>query len=207
MATGDVWKVELELTWGTIQCRPGFHLIEGTGGAGVNPAGDVADAVDAALGADPLTGFSDQLALSGLIIHDAQPGLLPSYRQATTTIEGDVVDANPLPPQSAAVISLKTAIKPVTGAYAATGRIYMPGIPQNGQISGFLQTTFQNALSAFFSLLFDPFVTDGTAYQMHVVSYTPNSNPRTVRAVQPVTTFAINNVVRSQRRRQFGVGI
>lgn len=207
MATGDVWKVELELAWGTVQCRPGFHLIEGSGGGGLSPQGNVADAVDAALGGDPLAGFSDQLDLSGIIIHDAQPGLLPSYRQATTAISGDVVDVNPLPPQSAGVISLKTDLKPVTGAFAAAGRIYMPGIPQNGQISGFLQAGFQAALSAFFSLLFGPFVTDGTAYQMHIVSYTPNSKPRTVRAVQPVTGFSINNVVRSQRRREFGVGI
>jgi len=208
MASGDVWRVTLECAWGSIQCQPGFHLIEGAGGAGVNPAQDVADSVAAALGADPLNGFSDQCYINNLRIEDCQPGLLPTQVFPLAPVaQGTVADLNPLPPQSAAVISLKTGVKGATGVYATAGRMYMPGIPQTGQISGFLQATFQTALSVFASLLFAAYVDDGTAYQWHVVSYTPGSVPRTVRAVNPVTSFSINNVVRSQRRREYGVGI
>lgn len=207
MASGDVWKVNLNLRWGTVLCLPGFYLVEGSGGSSDNPAADVRDAVVAALGASPLTGFSDQCSLEAITVVDIQPGVIPTQTFGMAPIAGTVVDANPLPPQSAAVISLKTGLKAVEGAFAARGRMYMPGIPQTGQISGFLQVGFQVALVDFATLLEDAFVTDGTAYQWHVVSLTPGSKPVTVRAIQPVTQFTVNNVVRSQRRREFGVGI
>jgi len=206
MATGDVWKVTLDMTWGSVHCKPGFHLVEGAGGGGLVESQNVADAVIAALGADPLAGFSEQLSLLSVIIADAQPGTRPTITYPTALAQGDSADPNPLPPQSAAVISWQTGIKASTGMFAALGRTYMPGIPGNGQISGFLSAPFQAALSAFASLIFDPFVTDGTAYQLHVVSYTPNSKPRTVRAINAVTSFTLNNIVRSQRRREVGVG-
>jgi hypothetical protein len=207
MATGDVWKVIMHFTWGTVECRSGFHLIEGSGGGGADPSFDVFDNVAIALGADPLTGFSDQLTWRGCTIVDAQPGVLPTRSFLNLAIAGDVVDANPLPPQSAAVIKWQTGVKGVVGVYATQGRMYMPGIPQDGQISGFLQVPFQGALSAFGSRIFNAYVADGTQYQLNVISYTPNSSPQTVRAFNPVTGFDINNVVRSQRRREFGVGI
>jgi hypothetical protein len=178
--------------------------VEGSGGGGLNPAEDVALAV---LNVLDLTGFSDQSQVDAIEIRDSQPGITPTQVFSNAPAIGTVVDVNPLPPQSAAVISLHTAVKPITGAYAAAGRIYLPGIPQNGQISGFLQAGFQATLSAFASALFAAFVDDGTAYQMHVVSYLPGSKPRAVRAINPVTSFTINNVVRSQRSREFGVGI
>lgn len=207
MASGDVWKVVMNMLWGTVECRPGFYLIEGGGGAGPNPSENVHDAVEAAFGAGALTGFSDQLAWTGNTIVDVQPGTKPTqvFNYLTAAL-GTVADTNPLPPQSAGVISIKTALKGTVGAFAAAGRIYMPGIPQNGQISGFLEGTFQVSLQNWAQALFDAFVLDATAYQWHVVSLTPNSQPVTVRAVQPVTSFSINNVVRSQRRREFGVG-
>lgn len=204
MASGDVWKVVLHWRWGTIQCRPGFYLVEGTGGGGVNPSQDVSDAVAAVL---DLTGFSDQSAVEQIEIQDIQPGTTPSIVYTPGTFTGTVVDANPLPPQSAAVLSLHTAVKPVNGAFAAAGRVYLPGIPQNGQISGFLTAGFQTTLTDFAAALAAPFIDDGTAYQWHVVSFNPGSVPRTIRAINPVTSITINNVVRSQRRREFGVGI
>lgn len=206
MASGDVWKVNLEADWGTVQCRPGFYLVEGAGGGDPDPSVNVANSVEATLTSGALTGFSDQLSILGLTIINIQPGTIPTKSIPIATIVGTVVDANPLPPQSAAVISLDTAVKPVVGAFAAQGRIYMPGIPQTGQISGFLQAGFQAALAAFGQKLYDAYVADGTAYQWHIVSLTPGSSPVTVRAINPVTDFRVNNVVRSQRRREFGVG-
>lgn len=207
MATGDVWRVILHWKWGSVECRPGFHLIEGTGGPDPNESYNVYQSVIGALGATPLAGFSDQSEIDGVEVVQIQPGTLPTVFYPDGPFVGDVVDVNPLPPQSAAVLSLNTAIKPITGAYAAQGRIYLPGIPQTGQISGFLQATFQAAVSAFMSQLEAVFITDGTAYQMNVVSYTPGSRPISVRAFNPVTTWSVNNVVRSQRRREYGVGI
>jgi hypothetical protein len=194
------------MDWGGVKCRPGFHLIEGGGGADPDESLNVNAAVSAALGADPLAGFSAALTLVALVVEDIQPGTRPTVTYPYALAQGDHADDNPLPPQSAGVISVNTAVKPITGAFAAQGRIYMPGTPADGQISGFLQSAFQGVLSAFASKIFDVFVTDGTAYQWNIVSYTPGSKPRTVRAFNPVTSFSINNVVRSQRRREVGVG-
>lgn len=207
MASGDVMRVNLHLKWGSVECRPGFHLIEGAGGGGTDPLADCAAAVIAALGADPLAGFSDQCSLTGVEVQDIQPGVAPTQLFAITPLVGDEVDVNPLPPQSAGVISLKTGVKGVTGVYATAGRMFMPGIPQSGQISGFLQGTFQLALYTFAGLLGAAFVVDGTAYQWHIVSYVPASKPTAIRANNPVISWSINNVVRSQRRREYGVGI
>lgn len=207
MATGDVWKCVMLMKWGTVECRPGFYLIEGAGGGGLNPAEDVSLAVQGAVAGSGLTGFSDQLQWYGNTIVDIQPGTSPTQTfNFGIPAVGTIEDTNPLPPQSAAVITWRTAVKPVVGAFAAQGRVYMPGIPQTGQISGFLEVDFQVALNGFAEGLFSTFVEDGTAYQLHVVSLTPNSKPVTIRAVNPVTTYSINNVVRSQRRREFGVG-
>lgn len=207
MPSGDVFKINLLMNWGSVECRPGFHLIEGTGGSSTDPMLNAAQAVLDALGPGPLAGFSDQCFIHGIQVVDAQPGLRPTTNFPMTPIPGDVVDANPLPPQSAAVLSFTTGVKGSVGVYATHARIYMPGIPQNGQISGFLQATFQAALEAFGNLLAAPFIDDGTNYQMNSVSYTPASRPRTIRAVNPILGFNVNNVVRSQRRREYGVGI
>jgi hypothetical protein len=207
VATGDVWRVIMHMRWGTIECRPGFHLIEGAGGPEPVESQNVANAVQTAMSTAAFAGFSDQLTFYAIEVHDAQPGTKPSVVYPITPILGDIADTNPLPPQSAAVISLHTDIKPIVGAFAATGRIYLPGIPQVGQISGFLEVGFQNSLINWAENLFAAFVEDATAYQLFVVSYLPGSKPQTVRATNAVTSFTINNVVRSQRRRQFGVGI
>jgi hypothetical protein len=207
MASGDVWKVTLDMTWGTVVCHPGFWLVEGSGGGDPSPQVNVAAAVEAALGASALAGFSDQCHLIGTIISDLQPGVLPTVNiPFAAPIDGDIVDVNPLPPQSAAVISWQTGVKGTVGTFATAGRTYMPGIPQNGQISGFLQATFQTAVDTFATKLWAAFIDDGTAYQQHIVSLTPGSQPVTVRAVNPVTGWTVNNVVRSQRRREYGVG-
>lgn len=207
MASGDVWKVIFHWTWGTVECRPGFYLIEGSGGAGPDRRQDVADAVTGAIGITDIVGFSDQSQINAIEIQDIQPGAQPTLVSPVGPIIGTVADVNPLPPQSAAVVSFQTAVKGSTGVFAAAGRMYLPGIPQNGQISGFLQAGFQTALTNWAALLGSAFILDGTAYQWNVVSITPGSKPATVRAVNPVMSLTINNVVRSQRRREFGVGI
>ena len=207
MPSGDVWKVIFEWRWGTVQCRPGFYLVEGGGGSDPDPTINVYNSVVAALTPAALAGFSDQSSITGLTIVDIQPGIRPTASIGISPLVGDQADDNPLPPQSAGVISLKTGVKGSVGVYAAAGRMYLPGMPQNGQISGFLQESFQNTLNAFAGRLQVAYIDDATDYQWHVVSLTPGSRPVAVRAINPVTFYTVNNVVRSQRRREFGVGI
>jgi len=207
VAIGDVFGIKLRMTYNGQQCRPGFYLVEGSGGASPDPVVNVIGAVLVALGATPMVGFSDHCTLDGVEASDIQPGLLRTQFASGGVETGTVAEDNPLPPQSCGLIQWQTNVKPIKGAFAADGRMFMPGLPASEQIGGFLTLDGVNAISAFASLIFDSFSDDGTAYQLHAVSFTPGSNPRTIRAINPITHFTVDNIVRSQRRREVGRGI
>ncbi len=207
MASGDVFKITLMLELDAVQCRPGFYLVEGTHAPVSGPTQDAATAVVVALGGAPLAGLVQNLTLVGVMAEDVQPAVAATWTEAVTPLSGTIADDNPPPPQDTMLASFKTGLRGTLGNFATSGRMYMPGIYSTGQISGFLTPTLKTAFDAFLAFLGDTFVLDGTEYQMHVVSFTPGSNPRTIRAVNPVTQILSSNQVRSQRRRQAGVGI
>lgn len=207
MASGDVFKITLKLALGAVQCRPGFYLVEGNHALVDTPTEDAANAVITALGTTPLAGMIQNLTLQAVIAEDVQPGVTATAELPISPITGNTADDNPPPPQDSMLIRFKTGLRGTVGNFATSGRMYMPGIYSTGQVSGFLTSTLQGALETFVGLLEAPFVNDGSEYQMHVVSFTPNSNPRTIRQVNPVTAILFDNQVRSQRRRQAGVGI
>lgn len=207
LASGDVFKVTLELALDAVQCRPGFYLVEGGGGVGPNPVQNCADAVAAALGPNPLTGFVQNLTLNGVRVEDVQPATAASLSTPVGPSGGTIADDNPPPPQDSMLLHLSTGVRRSVGVFAAIGRMYMPGIYSTGQISGFLIPDLFTALGVFSELLAGPFVDDGTAYQMHVVSFNPGTNPRTIRAIQPVVAITPTNQVAIQRRRRPGRGI
>lgn len=204
MATGDVYHIALAGTYNGEPINMTFGLVEGTGGGGPDPLADAAAAVDAALGGTTvaLPGLSSGLVVNQVIVHDVQPGTAPR----------EVVNVGPhpgatagdsLPGICAAVISWRTALRGPMNR----GRIYVPGIVTSDAELGYLNSDGVDDVSAFASLLFDPFVTDGTAYQLNVLSYVPASSPRALRAAVPVISFSIDNEIKSQRRRGAGVRI
>lgn len=207
MATGDVFKVSLLLSLDAVQCRPGFYLIEGSGLGGANPVNDCGQDVVNTLGVTPLAGFVQNLNYAGVHVEDVQPGTSASLDAPVGPFTGTIADDNPPPPQDSMLCTLYTAARRSPGNFAAEGRIYMPGIYSTGQVSGFITSTLFDALSAFFSILNDRYVADGTVYQMHVVSFTPGSSPRTIRATNAVTDMVVRNQVAIQRRRRPGRGI
>ena len=208
MAIGDVFKVTLQLALDAVQCRPGFYLVEG--GAAPNsgdPVTDCAETVEAALGATPFTGLVENLTLAAIQVEDVQPAVAATVVLGTSAIAGTIVDANPPPPQDSMLISMRTGLRRTAGNFATHGRMYMPGIYSTGQISGFLTPTLKTAFDVFAALLGSPFVEDGSAYEMHIVSFTPATVPRTIRALNPVTSLVTSNQVAIQRRRRPGTGI
>jgi hypothetical protein len=202
MALGDVFRVALAGMVGTEPWMTTFGLVEGSGApGGPNPLQDAAAAVATALGGSPLVDFSNAMTITDIIVQDVQPGTAGSSHNpvAFTGSGTDPIVA----PQDAVVISWRTAL----AGPANRGRMYIPGVPSNGAINGYVQGAWQDVISAFASLLFDPFAADGTDYQLNVLSYTPGSSPRTLRAAVPITSFSIDNTVKSQRRRGVGVRI
>lgn len=208
MASGDVFKVILEMSLDDVQCRPGFYLVEGSGGGGVDPVLDCANAVSTALGGSPMTGFVQNATLNAIRVEDVGPSALAAqYSDTFVADSGTIADDNPPPPQDSMLLTFRTAKKSIKGVYATHGRMYLPGVYSTGQISGFLTPTLFTALGVFAGLLQTPFVDDGTAYQMHVVSFNPGTKPRTIRRIEPVTQIWARNQVAIQRPRRPGSGI
>lgn len=208
MASGSVYAVKLRITFAGQQCRPGFYVIEGAGnGDAFGPRG-CADFVNAMLSGSTFNGFSAALTCFGTEVQDVQPGTERTYfAPLSTAIVGGIADDNPVPPQDSMLIQWTTDLKGGKGKLARRGRTYIPGIYSTGQVSGFLITDLQDALSAFASIFFDNFVTSGEAYQMHAVAFNPGTNPRTIAEVHPIAAFSVDNVVAIQRSRRPGKGI
>jgi hypothetical protein len=190
-----------------VECRPGFYLVEGGGGPDPDPATNVANAVFSALGSDPLDGFSDHCSLTAIEVQDVQPATRASLVAPYGTPKvGTVADDNPPSPQNSMLVHYQSNLKRGKGVFAQAGRIYVPGIYSTGQISGFLVTGLFDALSAFQSLLYVPFVTDGTAYAMACVAFNAGS-PRTVKALNLVVSMVPENQTAIIRSRRPGRGI
>lgn len=208
MASGDVFSCKLHMTFAGQQCRPGFYLIEGAGSGDADPVHGVTTMLRGIFGTGCLAGFSAATSIQAFEVADIQPAtgrteVLPVLGPTV----GSIADDNPVAPQDSMLIEFTTALKGGKGLFARRSRMYVPGIYGTGQISGFLIPALQDALSAFASILFDTFVTDASQYQLHSVSFNPGTNPRTIREVNPITQFTVDNVVAIQRRRRPGRGI
>lgn len=209
MATGDVFKISLMMTSSGQQCRPGFYLVEGSGLGFSNPCEGAANAVhDALVGTSALDGFAASTSLEAILAQDVQPATNRSFKfDYTSEVVGTIADDNPVAPQDSMLIEWLSVLKGGKGKFARRSRTYMPGIYSTGQISGFLIDALQDALSAFASKIFEAFVTDGTTYQLHAVAFNPGTNPRTIREINPIVSFGVDNVVAIQRSRRPGRGI
>lgn len=208
MPTGDIFACKLRMEFAGQQCRPGFYLIEGSGGTDPNPLRAAGIAVNDALGVTALTGFSASTKYAGVDVQDVQPAMAASQSVLLAApLVGDIADDAPLPPQDSMLIRWITDFKGGKGKWATRSRTYVPGIYPAGQNSGFLVEAMQLTLQNFADLLGAAFVTDGTAYQMHAVHFLIGSIPRTIDTINPITSWSIDNVVAIQRSRRPGRGI
>ena len=202
MPTGDVYRIGIEWTLNSaVRALTTFGLVEGTGLGGLDPMADVVNHVITTLGATPSTGFSANASITAVQATDVQPGTRGGYRVPAGPFAGSAA-LDMLPPQDAIVVHWSTGLK----GKANNGRMYLPGIPETGQVAGNLSSDILNPASAFVSLLFDQYASDGTVYQLSIISYVPGSSPRALRAAVPITAFSIDSVVRSMRSRQLGRG-
>lgn len=208
MPTGDVFAIKLRMEYAGQQCRPGFYLVEGSGGVDPNPLRAAGIAVNGALGLAALTGFSASTKYYGCDVQDVQPATAASQTVLLDApLVGDIADDAPMPPQDSMLIKWITDFKSGRGKWATRGRSYIPGIYAAGQNSGFLVEALQLTLRNFADQLGAAFVDDGSAYQMHAVHFVIGSNPRVIDTVNPITSWDVDNVVAIQRSRRPGRGI
>lgn len=202
MATGDAMRVALVGTLCGELFVTTFGLVEGSGGADPNPLANCAAAVAAALGPTPFAGFDQALSISSIQVTDIQPGVRGQHILGYSTA-GDGTSGS-LPSQCALVVAWHTELK----GPANRGRMYLGGAPESTADGNFYTSDILDPASAFASKIFDAFgPSDGTTYQLNVLSYVPGSSPRALRAAVPITSFSLQNTVKTMRRRGAGVRI
>ena len=133
------------------------------------------------------------------------------YTQALTQPNPGSVSGDSLPNQNAGLISLGTGQK----GRRKHGRLYTFGLVEAGQADGQLTGAQLTAITALGAGIVARYGAGGTSPNWRAVIYSPVSPPpkppkvpklKTDEIVTDVTTYKIDPVVRTQRRRSIGVG-
>lgn len=134
--------------------------------------------------------MSDTMALTLLRCVDLATGDVVEVPDTTPgTVGGD-----PLPLQNAAVITWRTGI----AGRSYRGRTYMPGLTEGHQSMGILDSTIMTALGNYGGIYLSSNVFTND-YVLGVYS-------RKLSHIQNVVSFTVQPYVKTQRRREIGVG-
>lgn len=209
MAAGDIYKLIPNFRFGGSEFRPGLHfeVVVGTS----TLSGLIASwrgAVETAM----LAGMSNVLQLVAYDAVDVRPGLLATRHEEITPPLAGAIVGEATPPQDAILFSLKTDSK----SLRARGRVYWPGLPELSQESGNLLATAQTTWGALIAAITGQYVGTSPVSGFRLVNYSkeqldppkppPVFKPRPGVIVTPVTNLVLDTIIRSQRRRQTGVG-
>lgn len=116
-----------------------------------------------------------------------------------------------LPPQNAAVISLRSGTK----GGRRRGRFYFPGLVETGQANGVLGGIQYGAIQNLAGGILNAYGPSGTNAEYRLVVYSPEvltfpepkpRKPRPGKIVSQVTNALVDSNVRTQRRRGIGIG-
>lgn len=113
------------------------------------------------------------------------------------------VEGTTLPGNNAAVLVRKT----LTAGRTQQGRIFMPAMPSTWVTNGVINSTGLVAYAVMAGQLDATLDVDGRIFQPIIVGYVkPPGSPGSYVNRGVVQVFEVNPVVRSQRRREIGVG-
>jgi len=116
-----------------------------------------------------------------------------------------------LPPQNAAVVSLRSGTK----GGRRRGRFYFPGLVETGQANGVLGGIQYGAIQNLAAGILTAYGPSGTNAEYRLVVYSPEiltfpepkpRKPRPGKIVSQVTNALVDTTVRTQRRRGIGIG-
>jgi hypothetical protein len=211
MPAGDTYKVRTRGTLRAQKVEFGVHLTQ-TGVTG--SVQDIASSWVATIVPLALAAMSTEVNLDDVVVSDVKTvaqGGVESFVLGITQPSPGTITGDALPGQNAAVISLRTGIK----GGRRRGRFYVPGLSEanvaGGLISGGQLTAIQ-ALAAGIINAYGPGGTNANyrlnVWSPEVLTFKPPRTPKPRPGVQltPVTSFVVDNRVRTQRRRQLGVG-
>jgi len=186
---------------------------------GIHVRNIVADHTPAELATDWLTNImplvtaatSASVNFEDLVVSDTAATGDEMFVQALTQPNPGSISGDSLPNQNAAVISFGTGQK----GRRRHGRLYTFGLAEGGQTDGNLSGAQLTAITALGAGIVARYGSGGTSANWRFVIYSPPSPPFVAKPPPPthtdtliteVTTYKIDPVVRTQRRRSVGVG-
>ena len=209
MPTNDVYRVRMRGTHLGSRIEFGAHIQFKSGSA------DAADLVGSWIATImPLVtaATSVETNWTSVMASDVNPLGAASVEVGLTQPNPGAIAGDCLPPQNAIVVSLRSEFK----GGRRRGRFFVPGIAESGAAAGRLsgaQLTAIQALAQGIMNAYGPAGTEAANYQLVVYSpidTTPppprKFKPKADEVITPVSTFVVDPVIHSQRRRAIGVG-
>jgi len=206
MSTGDLAEVQVLIddsdTGSTYEMTFGMKALDNT-----TTRSDLAGSFKTALVKNTSGGLlfqmSTRCSCSEVDVVDVVPGTGATVFSGFSSVAG-IEASDELPPQSAAVISWRTATK----GRSFRGRSYYPGLCEFHQANGTLTNTCHTNLVTIVTQMLAVYGPGGsdTHWQFVVISRRHLGAPRTPPIGTAVVSGLVDTIVRSQRRRQVGVG-
>ena len=209
MAINSIYRVRSRGTLRGSRVEFGVHIrqIAGLGGASAlaaNWVGQMGTLVTAATSAE--------VNWDAVVVQDTNEAGDETVELAFTQPFPGLITGDCLPGQNAVVVSLRTGIK----GRRRHGRFYLPGISESNHSNGRVTGTQLTAITALADGMLGAYGPTGSQANYRLVVYSPPSPPfvpkppppsHTDTLVTPITNALVDQIVRSQRRRNIGVGM
>lgn len=209
MAVGDVSKLVIKLRMSGQEMRPGLHF---QSNVTLNDAASLINSWRSTCESSMRAVMSNEVEVTGYNVEDKVPGSAATFESPVDPPLPGTSVTTAIPAQNAAVTSLKTALK----SQRARGRIYWPGLTEDGTAGGVLTAPYIAAWNTFIAAIEANYLGSSPVSGWRLVVYSPEQltapppppafKPRPGTIVTPVTNVVLDPVVRSQRRRQLGRG-
>jgi hypothetical protein len=210
MPSGDILKATIEGTFDGEPVIIGLGFISNSGAASwdeeaVTLTNELRDALTLASdGGAFLAPLSIHYTVNAVRIQDLNPGVSASFVSQVGFSGGNEVD-DALPPNDALCVTWRTGLK----GKENRGRSYLTGFAEDSQVSGFWIPEIQAWASGNFAdALLSAFGPLGGGNYALALIHSQSGGVRLIPpTATPITSFTINNNVRSLRRRAVGVRI
>lgn len=211
MPAGDVYKVRTRGTLRGQRVEFGVHLVQTTAAGG---AQDLAGSWVATIMPLVTAATSAEVNWDDVLVADTKTvaqGGLESFVLGLTQPNPGLITGDCMPGQNAVVVSWRTGIK----GGRRRSRFYVPGISETNHAGGLVTGSQLAAVQALAQGILNAYGPGGAEPDYGLRVWSPEDvtpppvrpfKPRPGVQITPITSFQIDQRIRTQRRRQIGVG-
>jgi len=209
MAVGDILKLVIHLRHNGNTYTPGMHFQVAE--ANQNQA-TLISSWRGTCESPMLNAMSGSVTLVSYDAIDVRPGLLATRKEELSPPANGFITGDMAPPQDCVLFTFQTGAK----SSRARGRVYWPGLAESHQIAGLLEAGGSGAWTVLVTAITANYLGTTPVSGLRLVNFSPEAltapppppafKPRVGDMITPVTNVVLDTVVRSQRRRQVGVG-